>query len=221
MTTPHQPLPDQRLETRLPCPVCLGIMMEKAQLRGARGSLTLDHCERCGGIWFERGEIRQLASRSPAELWARIAPRADTPKPPCHTCGTPLDRDAEKCAACGHKNEIDCPACNQTMKRQTQDKYILDVCLRCHGVWFDHDELQAVWQVSIRDAAAKRRGRGADALAAGGDVLMEAMFWTPGLVVDGAVGAAHLGGAAIEVVGSAAEGVFSTILDFIGSLFDS
>ena len=62
---------------------------------------------------------------------------------------------------------------------------------------------------------------GADALAVGGDVLMNAMFWTPGLVVDGAIGAAHLGGAAVEVVGSAAEGVFSTILEFIGSLFDN
>jgi len=51
--------------------------------------------------------------------------------------------------------------------------------------------------------------------------LLNAMIWSPGLVIEGAIGAAHLGGAAAEVVGSAAEGVFSTILEFIGGLFDS
>ena len=38
-----------RFETRLPCPVCL-IMMDKAQLQGRSGVLTLDHCTRCGGV---------------------------------------------------------------------------------------------------------------------------------------------------------------------------
>ena len=51
-------------------------------------------------------------------------------------------------------------------------------------------------------------------------VLLNAMFWTPGLVIDGAVGAAHLGGAALEAAGGAAEGVFEAILGFISSLFE-
>ena len=88
-----------RFETRLPCPVCL-IMMDKAQVKGRGGVLTLDHCMRCGGVWFERGEVQQLATRTPESLWAEIAPRADVPRPPCHNCQTPLDRDAEKCAVC-------------------------------------------------------------------------------------------------------------------------
>ena len=42
------------IETKLPCPVCL-IMMDKAQVKGRGGVLTLDHCSRCGGVWFGRG----------------------------------------------------------------------------------------------------------------------------------------------------------------------
>jgi hypothetical protein len=67
---------------------------------------------------------------------------------------------------------------------------------------------------------ARRSGRGSEALAVGGDVLLNAMFWTPGLVIDGAVGAAHLGGAALEAAGGAAEGVFEAILSFISSIFE-
>ena len=83
-----------RFETRLPCPVCL-IAMDKAQVKGRQGFLVLDHCNRCGGIWFERGEVQQLAARDPSALWSEVAPRTDIPLPPCHNCQSPLDRDAE------------------------------------------------------------------------------------------------------------------------------
>ena len=208
-----------RFETRLPCPVCL-IMMDKAQIQGRAGVLTLDHCTRCGGVWFEKGEMQQLAARTPESLWAEIGPRADTPRPPCHNCQTPLDRDAEKCAACGRSNEIDCPSCDQKMSRVSRNGLVLDVCERCHGVWFDHKELAAVWRLSVEAAAARRSSRGGEALAVGGDVLLNAMFWTPGLVIDGAVGVAHLGGAALDAAGGAAESVFDVILGFISALFD-
>jgi Zn-finger nucleic acid-binding protein len=209
----------KRFETRLPCPVCL-IMMEKAQIRGRAGVLTLDHCSRCGGVWFERGEVQELAMRTPASLWAEIAPRADTPRPPCHQCQTPLDRDAEKCAACGHSNQINCPACDRTMRRVVRNGLVLDLCERCHGVWFDHRELSAVWQLSVDAVAQRQSSRTGDSLAVGGDVLLNTMFWAPGLVIDGAVGVAHLGGAALEAAGGAAESVFETILGFISALFE-
>jgi Zn-finger nucleic acid-binding protein len=219
--TPVQLHKNEKFETRLPCPVCL-VMMEKAKFAGRAGSLTLDHCTRCGGVFFERGEVAQLSTRKPVEVWAEIAPRQDMPKPPCHKCGAPLDRDAEKCEVCGRSNTIKCPTCDRNMSRRTIDGLVLDACERCHGVWFDNKELTAVWSKSFADAAraAKRPGAGAEALAIGGDVLLNTMFWAPGLVVEGAVGAAHLGGAALEVAGSAAEGVFETILGFISSIFE-
>lgn len=115
---------------------------------------------------------------------------------------------------------------------------MLDVCARCHGVWFDHSELKAVWEMNLAAAAqgARRSGRGTHALAVGGDVLLETLFWAPGLVVNGTLAATHAAGTAIqslghvassgaiggaaEVAGQAAEGVFETILEIIGGIFD-
>src|SRR4051812_26801485 len=224
MTEITSPTTTARFETRFPCPVCL-VMMEKTRLQGSgpRGMLTLDHCERCGGVWFERGEVTELASRSPTELWAQIAPRTDRPRPPCHNCQTPLDRDAERCAVCGKSNEINCPVCDQKMGRRKIGDLTLDVCAHCRGVWFDHAELTAIWSASFRaaaESASDRPGAAGQAMAVGADVLMDAMIWSPGLVADGAVAAVHFGGAAAEVVGSAAESVFETILGFISALFD-
>ena len=211
--------PQPRFEIRFPCPVCL-VQMDKAQVKGRAGVLTLDHCNRCGGIWFERGEVQQLALRQPSALWAEVAPRADTPKPLCHNCQTPLDRDAAKCEACGRANVINCPSCDDPMKRREVNGLVIDICDRCHGVWFDHKELNAVWKLSMAAAQARRGSRTEEAMAIGGDVLLGSMFWAPGLVIEGAVGAAHLGGAAIEAAGGAAEGVFEAILGFISSLFE-
>jgi Zn-finger nucleic acid-binding protein len=216
---PGKPTRPARFETRLPCPVCL-VMMDKAQVTGRGGSLTLDHCTRCGGVWFEKGEVQQLAASKPSALWAEIAPRADTPKPLCQKCQTPLDRDAEKCGVCGRSNDINCPHCDEKMKRRDVNGLVLDLCERCHGVWFDHKELNAVWTLAAQMSAQRRSSTGGEALAIGGDVLMSAMFWTPGLVIQGAAGAAHLGGAAIEAAGGAAEGVFEAILGFISAIFD-
>jgi len=217
---PPAPARPRKFEIRLPCPVCL-VMMEKAQVDGRGGLLTLDHCNRCGGVWFEKGEVQQLAMRRPSELWAEIAPRGDMPKPLCPKCQTPIDRDADKCGVCGRSNEINCPHCDEKMKRRNVNGLVLDLCERCHGVWFDHKELNAVWTIAQQMMSARRgSSTAADALAIGGDVLMNAMFWTPGLVVEGAVGAAHLGGAALEAAGGAAEGIFEAILGFISALFD-
>lgn len=227
------------LETRWPCPVCLGTTMGKVRLGETGKQLTLDHCTRCGGVWFEQGEAALLAQHRPDELFALVPPLAISVKPPCHGCGSPLDRDAAICAACGRKNTITCPTCDATMERSEHGALALDLCRKCRGVWFDNAELKAVWQLNLSVAMAKRSTRRREVTEVGGDVLLHSLFWAPDLVVEGAVGTAHLAGSAIstlggasaegaahvamgaaEVVGSAAEGVFTTILELIGSLFD-
>jgi Zn-finger nucleic acid-binding protein len=231
------------METRWPCPVCLGVAMRKTTVRGAGGEVTLDACPRCGGIWFERGEARQLARQQPEALWKEVPRRAEALRPPCHGCGAPLERDAERCPACGHGNVLRCPACDVEMERRAHGGLVLDLCRSCQGVWFDNAELSAIWRLNLAAAterASKRPGRGADALATGGDVLLNALFWTPDLVIYGASAATHAVGAAaqtlgsvassgaaaeaataaVDVVGEAAEGVFSMIADIIAGLFD-
>jgi Zn-finger nucleic acid-binding protein len=238
MADPVTP-PRTPFEARLPCPVCVGVQMQKVQVGGGNSMLVLDHCMRCGGVWFEKGEAQQLMRHPPDELWKHIPPRDLVPKPPCHGCGAPLDRDAEKCAVCGTKNELKCPACDKTMERRQHSGINLDVCTRCKGVWFDHAELKSLWSIALVDTHRRRPWRGAQAAAIGGDVLMESLFWTPGLVIDTGVAAAHgighvaeaLGGLSVDgaasaalgaadVVGGAAEGLFETIMHIIGSIFD-
>src|SRR5215207_799536 len=84
----------QPIETRWPCPVCIGARMDKVHVQDASGVLTLDTCPRCGGLWFERGEVGRLAGRKPSAISAHVPTRADRVKPPCLECHTPLDRDA-------------------------------------------------------------------------------------------------------------------------------
>jgi hypothetical protein len=66
----------------------------------------------------------------------------------------------------------------------------------------------------------RRGGRGTEAAAVGGDVLLHAMFWTPDLVLYGGMAAGHAAGAAVEAVGGAAEGVFATVMEIISGLFE-
>jgi len=45
--------------------------MMKARV-GRAGELTLDHFGRCGGIWFEPGEVQGLRRREPGTLFNSI-----------------------------------------------------------------------------------------------------------------------------------------------------
>jgi Zn-finger nucleic acid-binding protein len=210
------------LETRWPCPVCVGVMMEKKRIDGRAGSLTLDFCPRCGGMWFDRGEVGSLAQRDSSAIQPLLIDAAARVRPPCQGCGTPLDRNAKKCEVCGRRNVLSCPVCDETMERREHDGLVLDACRRCQGVWFDNAELSAIWRLKLAEAtgAARRAGRGSDVAAIGGDVLLNAMFWTPDLVVYGGMAAGHAAGAAAEVVGTAAGGVFEAVMEIISGLFE-
>jgi len=202
--------------------------MDKVHIRDRSGTLTLDTCPRCGGLWFERGEVGQLSARKPSAIHMHVPTRADRVRPPCLGCHAPLDRDAEKCQACGERNVLHCPACDREMDRREHAGLILDFCRHCHGVWFDNAELSAIWRLNIAATGGKlpssRRMSGTDIAAATADGLVEAMFWSPHLVVYG--GAAvidvvgHAAGPAAEAIGGAAEGVFSAVMDIISGLFD-
>lgn len=236
---PHPRIMPATLETRLPCPVCLGVMMEKQVIGGAGHALTVDHCGRCGGVWFEQGEAQQLARLEPSDLWKHIPPRQSAPTPPCHGCHAPLDRGAARCAVCGTSNTLRCPMCDRTMERRHHGTLVLDVCASDRGVWFDHAELRSVWSLALEQVESRRRSRGQQAVAVGGDVLLESLFWAPGLtlhagaaVVHGvgsiaaaaggvsAQGAASAAMGAAETVGGAAQGVFEFVMEMISGIFD-
>lgn len=210
-------------ETRWPCPVCLGVMMQKTTLAtgtDGAGSLTLDHCTRCGGMWFELGEVQQLAAERPESLWSRIPVRDEPHRAQCHKCRALLDRDAPKCESCGAKTRLDCPACDTVMLQVRQADLTLDVCRRCKGVWFDHHELEAIWKLERDRQIARRAGDEGEV------ILAETLLWAPDLVFLGAHAAGHAAAAAaeaapgaLEVVGEAAGSVFETIVEIVASVF--
>lgn len=217
---PDPVAPARPLETRWPCPVCVGVLMEKKHIDGPGYGLTIDFCPRCGGLWFDRGEVGELARRDRSALRGMVVDPSVRINPPCHECQAPLDRNAEKCAACGHKNVIACPVCDRTMERRPVDGLILDVCKNCQGVWFDNAELTAIWRLNLAAATNKRRVAAVGGLDAGGDILFTAMFWTPDLVIYGGAAAGQAIGSVAGAAAEAGQGVFEAIFEIISGLFE-
>ncbi len=223
------------LATRYPCPVCLGVMLETLRI-GAEPVLEIDHCGRCGGVWFDHGEADRLRTLPSAALWAKIARRDAAAVTPCHDCHAPLSRDLEACPSCGRKNLIDCPVCDRQMQRRQVAGITVDACGTCKGVWFDHAELDMIWnaQSLLADGGdAGRRMRLGGAAEVAGDVAMNMMWYAPDVPVRAAIGVAHAAShvpdalaAAPEVAahlasaaGDAAGGIFEVIAGILEWLF--
>jgi Zn-finger nucleic acid-binding protein len=205
--------------------------MKKVHVTDSSKDVTLDYCPRCGGMWFELGEVQLLRAHGEKSLWSRIERRADQFRMPCHNCQAIIDRNAGECEACGWKNVLKCPACESSLTPETHEGLRLDVCHKCRGVWFDHIELEAIWRLAL---SPRRAGR--DARHIGPDVgwgVAEVLVYSPdllffgahasGMVIEGAASAlSHAPeavGTAVDAVGDAAGGVFEAILEMIGGIF--
>jgi len=230
------------VETRYPCPVCLGPKMEKVvlQLDGQTSpkQLVLDHCGRCGGVWFGAGEVQQLHRCESELLWREIVRREDPVSMRCHSCRSPIARDVEACEVCGWVVELDCPTCSRPLSVEEHAGMRLDYCRHCKGVWFDHNELAGIWRQEMKAALARRPGsRAARAASEGGDALLDALMFDPFLMYYGMHAGAHIAGAAAEglmhagggvaegiggvaeVAAEAASSVFETIVEIIAGIF--
>ena len=216
-------------EPRWPCPVCLVVKMDKVRVDGsathgtpAGQPLILDHCSRCGGMWFELGEVQRLRRQRPEVLRARVPVRDRKHRAQCHSCRAFLDRDSPVCGACGAKTQLACPACERPMMRVPHAGVTLDICTKCKGVWFDHHELEAIWQMERSRVAARSDERG------GFDVVAEDLLWmAPDAAFEGATGAAHIVDAAIDTapaltenVADAAGNVFEILVTIVAALFE-
>lgn len=204
------------VETRYPCPVCLGATLEKSGV-DVPSSFMLDHCTRCGGAWFDRGEVQKLRTGTPEHLWQQIARREGIHAMQCHSCNQLLDRSAALCSQCGWTVTLDCPICLRPMERGEHGGLHLDACRHCQGVWVDHHELVDLWKLEFSAALTRRTGM--DEAAAW--VVADAMT-DPFVLFYGVDAAAHAAGAApgmIEAAGDAAGSVFGAIVEFIGGFF--
>jgi len=222
----------------LDCPVCLGVKLSHVEL-GPGPNLVLDACARCGGIWFDRGEIGRLRRYRPQALWMKITPPTQAFRAACHGCGALMDRNAARCPACGRENVIACPACGDAVRLRRHDRVELDACDRCQGVWFDAVELARIWNGELeRLLAAERRVPGRPGRRTGEvPAVVDALSVDPFLtlwVADAALhagptlvaGAGHLIGAAPEAAAAVVEGtaglagsVFEAIAAIIEGIF--
>lgn len=228
------------LSPRLPCPVCLGVTMGRVAI-GPGGALRVDHCGRCGGAWLEHGEVQRLRALPAAELWKRVEMRENRFRMRCHDCHGSLERADEKCPACGWSNTLECPACARPMRTESHAGLRLDVCGGCRGVWFDHHELQTIWEAGFEGALQGRALQRVDPPGVvrntPGEVLLDTLFYSPDLAFHGVRAAGYAVDAAshvpdlvavapevatglFEVVGEAAVSVFEVIASIIGGIFE-
>ena len=193
------------IEIRLPCPTCLGVTMEK--LKPVKGDdLVLDYCRRCGGVWFDAGEVAMLRNLHPKGIGRTIELRESAFRMPCHSCHAVMDRNEATCPACGWKNILSCPTCEKSLERVDRDGMTLDVCRSCRGVWFDNHELAEIWNMEVQRNLPTVTG--ADGSVGVADYfLLDAVLWAPDLVFLSAHGAASLAGGVAEVAGGGLEGV--------------
>ncbi len=229
---------------RLPCPVCLGLAMDKVRF-GHGGALEIDRCTRCGGIWLDHGEIQALRALPRSTLSGTLEQRYPlVSKGQCHACHAPVDRAAKQCGVCGRSNLLDCPHCDRSLRVEQVSGLRLDVCPTCKGAWFDHHELEAIWSREFDRALARRHLPVRDASLATADVGTELLFHSvifgPDLLLPLAAaggeamstsadalaqlpealqGTPELAAQAFEAVGEAAGGVFEAVVDIIGGIF--
>jgi len=84
---------------------------------GPRKSFQLDVCPKCGGAYFDRGEIAKISGDP--EMERMIVEYA------------------------GGASDLACPRCGGGMARRPVGDVTLDVCRACRGVWVDPGELEA------------------------------------------------------------------------------
>ena len=84
---------------------------------GPRKRFQLDVCPRCGGAYFDKGEIAKISG----------------------------DKEMERMIVdyAAGASDLACPRCGREMARRPVGDVTLDVCRSCRGVWVDPGELQA------------------------------------------------------------------------------
>ncbi len=107
------------------CPVC------QAALRAVRGGdLEIDVCPRCGGSFFDRGELKETLNR--------LLTAGEVPEAPLERERRPVSvqrlQERSRC----------CPRCTTAMEKFNycyDSNIILDRCSQCGGIWADRGEV--------------------------------------------------------------------------------
>ncbi|MBN1390134.1 MAG: zf-TFIIB domain-containing protein [Candidatus Thermoplasmatota archaeon] len=107
------------IEKKIDCPRC-GKEMLQVIICKANYSVMVDHCQECGGYWFDRYELDSLLDD--------IARRE----------GLPFNTYTDD------EQDIACPRCGGVMETRLLYDVKVDLCLTCEGLWLDRGELADV-----------------------------------------------------------------------------
>jgi Zn-finger nucleic acid-binding protein len=125
--------------TKMDCPACPGTILRETRL-GDFGSVILDICPRCSGVWLEKGELNRLDG-SP---WANVEEHRF--------------HEVE-----GDHKSADCPNCAVALTPLSPadlPDVIVDRCPSCDGFWLDHGELDCMKEVAKNLDAEKGGAEG-------------------------------------------------------------
>ena len=105
-----------------------GATLARAEVMG----LELDKCHHCDGLWFDRGELERLRDAKVGDVEEALEKKYGNPK-------------VQPGAVTEHMR---CPRCGDARLLRQTYTYInpvsIDRCERCHGIWVDDGELDAI-----------------------------------------------------------------------------
>lgn len=107
------------------CPNCR-IDLISLDLKG----IALDHCEKCDGLWFDKGELVRAKNEADENLKG---------------FDYPLWVETDKMSA-NIGNRL-CPKCHEYMtviNYAGHEDVPIDLCHTCHGVWLDKGEFETI-----------------------------------------------------------------------------
>jgi Zn-finger nucleic acid-binding protein len=111
------------------CPAC-----KNAVITLDLSDVEIDHCFSCGGIWLDAGELELLLQSSQA--------------------AAQLISSFHKDQNCREKLRP-CPICRGKMDKiivgNSAKPLLIDRCSKGHGLWFDKDELQNIFDKASLD----------------------------------------------------------------------
>ncbi len=112
------------------CPKCFKTDLIQVEEQG----IELDYCQKCGGIWFDQGELQHLIEKKVQLTFDQIKKEE-----------TPLMEDFK---------EANCPRCSILMSK-APDRDIanltIDQCSQCDGVWLDGGEFNRLSKEEIME----------------------------------------------------------------------
>jgi len=119
------------------CVKCDGVLA-----RMTLDGVEVDECQKCHGIWFDFGELKEIlekeeARRLQAKLKAKPKGKADPA----------LDAKKGPCPRCGGKG-------NLISVKDVDHGIHIDTCKICYGQWLDGGELEILREKGIFDTVA-------------------------------------------------------------------